>query len=44
VAVEPAQEAEVTLYTVHIAKSGVQQIKSLLLATPGSDTPTTVKS
>ena len=41
----PALEAEVPLYTVQIAKSVVQEIKmSLLLATPGPDTPTTIKN
>ncbi|MCC3160186.1 hypothetical protein LJ737_23320 [Hymenobacter sp. 15J16-1T3B] len=33
------------LHTVQIAKSVVQEIKmSLLLATPGPDTPTTIKN
>jgi hypothetical protein len=41
----PAPEAEVPLHTVQIAKSVVQEIKmSLLLATPGPDTPTTIKN
>ena len=41
----PAPEAEVPLHTVQIAKSVVQEIKmSLLLATPGSDSPTTIKN
>jgi hypothetical protein len=41
----PALEAEVPLHTVQIAKSVVQEIKmSLLLATPGPDTPTTIKN
>ncbi|GAA3921572.1 hypothetical protein [Hymenobacter algoricola] len=40
-----APEAEVPLHTVQIAKSVVQEIKmSLLLATPGPDTPTTIKN
>lgn len=44
-AATPAQEAEVPLHTVQIAKSVVQEIKmSLLLATPGPDTPTTIKN
>lgn len=44
-AVMPASEAEVPLHTVQIAKSVVQEIKmSLLLATPGPDTPTTIKN
>jgi anthranilate/para-aminobenzoate synthase component II len=35
----------VPLHTVQIAKSVVQEIKmSLLLATPGPDTPTTIKN
>ncbi|MBD2769393.1 hypothetical protein IC235_16005 [Hymenobacter sp. BT664] len=41
----PAPEVEVPLHTVQIAKSVVQEIKmSLLLATPGPDTPTTIKN
>lgn len=41
----PAPEGEVPLHTVQIAKSVVQEIKmSLLLATPGPDTPTTIKN
>ncbi|MCB2411055.1 hypothetical protein [Hymenobacter lucidus] len=44
-AAAPAPEAEVPLHTVQIAKSVVQEIKmSLLLATPGPDTPTTIKN
>ncbi|GAA4367503.1 hypothetical protein GCM10023185_39450 [Hymenobacter saemangeumensis] len=44
-AASPAPEAEVPLHTVQIAKSVVQEIKmSLLLATPGPDTPTTIKN
>lgn len=44
-AAAPAPEAEVSLHTVQIAKSVVQEIKmSLLLATPGPDTPTTIKN
>jgi len=44
-AATPAPEAEVPLHTVQIAKSVVQEIKmSLLLATPGPDTPTTIKN
>ncbi|TYZ07298.1 hypothetical protein FY528_15905 [Hymenobacter lutimineralis] len=44
-AVAPAPEGEVPLHTVQIAKSVVQEIKmSLLLATPGPDTPTTIKN
>ena len=45
VAAASAPEAEVPLHTVQIAKSVVQEIKmSLLLATPGPDTPTTIKN
>ncbi|GAC1373958.1 MAG: hypothetical protein NVSMB30_16380 [Hymenobacter sp.] len=41
----PAPEADVSLHTVQIAKSVVQEIKmSLLLVTPGLDTPTTIKN
>jgi hypothetical protein len=44
-ATAPAPEAEVPLHTVQIAKSVVQEIKmSLLLVTPGPDTPTTIKN
>ncbi|GAB2961711.1 hypothetical protein GCM10027048_32440 [Hymenobacter coalescens] len=44
-AAAPAPEGEVPLHTVQIAKSVVQEIKmSLLLATPGPDTPTTIKN
>lgn len=44
-AAAPAPEAEVPLHTVQIAKFVVQEIKmSLLLATPGPDTPTTIKN
>lgn len=44
-AAAPAPEAEVPLHTVQIAKSVVQEIKmSLLLATPGPETPTTIKN
>ncbi|AHJ95491.1 hypothetical protein [Hymenobacter swuensis] len=44
-AAAPAPEAEVPLHTVQIAKSVVQEIKmSLLLATPGPDTPTNIKN
>ena len=44
-ATAPVPEAEVPLHTVQIAKSVVQEIKmSLLLATPGPDTPTTIKN
>lgn len=44
-AAAPAPEAEVPLHTVQIAKSVVQEIKmSLLLATPGPDTPKTIKN
>ena len=44
-AAAPALEAEVPLHTVQIAKSVVQEIKmSLLLVTPGPDTPTTIKN
>ncbi|WP_170170469.1 hypothetical protein [Hymenobacter perfusus] len=44
-AASSAPEAEVPLHTVQIAKSVVQEIKmSLLLATPGPDTPTTIKN
>ena len=45
IAAAPAPEAEVPLHTVQIAKSVVQEIKmSLLLATPGPNTPTTIKN
>ena len=45
VAAAPAPEVEVPLHTVQIAKSVVQEIKmSLLLATPGPETPTTIKN
>jgi hypothetical protein len=44
-AAAPVPEVEVPLHTVQIAKSVVQEIKmSLLLATPGPDTPTTIKN
>ena len=44
-AAAPVPEGEVPLHTVQIAKSVVQEIKmSLLLATPGPDTPTTIKN
>ncbi|KAA9325140.1 hypothetical protein F0P96_20805 [Hymenobacter busanensis] len=44
-AAAPVPEAEVPLHTVQIAKSVVQEIKmSLLLVTPGPDTPTTIKN
>ncbi|GAA4493214.1 hypothetical protein GCM10023172_01510 [Hymenobacter ginsengisoli] len=44
-AAEPVLEAEVPLHTVQIAKSVVQEIKmSLLLASPGPETPTTIKN
>ncbi|GAB2796363.1 hypothetical protein HNQ93_004203 [Hymenobacter luteus] len=44
-AAAPTPEPEVPLHTVQIAKSVVQEIKmSLLLATPGPDTPTTIKN